>query len=104
VDLEHKHNLRRCRGKSIKEEALRRCRGKSIKEEEGRRMSKEAITTEWVVTPRAAYSQAIRSGDLVFVAGQGPLAISTAGSSARPSRPDYEDTLQTFARFSKLQA
>jgi 2-iminobutanoate/2-iminopropanoate deaminase len=38
-------------------------------------MSKEAIITERVVTPRGAYSQGIRSGDLVFVAGQGPLNL-----------------------------
>jgi enamine deaminase RidA (YjgF/YER057c/UK114 family) len=38
-------------------------------------MSKEAISTERVVTPRGAYSQGIRSGHLVFVAGQGPLDL-----------------------------
>ena len=38
-------------------------------------MSKEAIITERVVTPRGAYSQGIRSGHLVFVAGQGPLNL-----------------------------
>ncbi len=38
-------------------------------------MSKEAIITERVVMPRGAYSQGIRSGHLVFVAGQGPLNL-----------------------------
>ena len=38
-------------------------------------MSKKAIITERVVTPRGAYSQGIRSGHLVFVAGQGPLNL-----------------------------
>jgi 2-iminobutanoate/2-iminopropanoate deaminase len=38
-------------------------------------MTKKAIITERVVTPRGAYSQGIRSGHLVFVAGQGPLNV-----------------------------
>lgn len=34
---------------------------------------KEAITAPGAASPSGAYSQAIRAGELVFVAGQGPL-------------------------------
>ena len=41
-------------------------------------MSKEVIRTEEAPIPRGPYSQAIRAGQYVFVAGQGPFEPKTS--------------------------
>lgn len=41
-------------------------------------MPKQAITTNKAAKPMGPYSQAIRAGDFLFVAGQGPLDPETA--------------------------
>lgn len=40
-------------------------------------MAKQAVRTDSAPRPVGPYSQAVRSGDLVFVAGQGPLDPAT---------------------------
>ena len=57
-------------------------------------MSKQQITTTSGAAPAGAYSQGIRAGDFVFVAGQGPLDPETREVVGETIEEQTERTLE----------
>ena len=50
-------------------------------------MTKVVVRTDEAPKPLAGYSQAVKAGGLVFVAGQGPFDARTGESSDRQKPP-----------------
>jgi 2-iminobutanoate/2-iminopropanoate deaminase len=57
-------------------------------------MPKQQITTASGASPAGAYSQGIRAGDFVFVAGQGPLDPATGQVVGETIEEQTERTLE----------
>lgn len=57
-------------------------------------MGKQQITTTSGASPAGAYSQGIRAGDFVFVAGQGPLDPATGQVVGETIEEQTERTLE----------
>jgi 2-iminobutanoate/2-iminopropanoate deaminase len=57
-------------------------------------MGKQQITTTSGAAPAGAYSQGIRAGDFVFVAGQGPLDPATGEVAGETIEEQTERTLE----------
>lgn len=57
-------------------------------------MAKQQITTTGGASPAGAYSQGIRAGDFVFVAGQGPLDPATGQVVGETIEEQTERTLE----------
>ena len=57
-------------------------------------MGKQQITTASGASPAGAYSQGIRAGDFVFVAGQGPLDPATGQVVGETIEEQTERTLE----------